>query len=139
MKANLSKVLMYWETLPPDTALLSTEQIAFANDDDSDRRNFCASGDRHSFMDIASATRSYAVGFKSIWRSLSRRFIFVMNCVACHGQWANGKVEIGLHGVSARKSDNQLIHPSCKWRYASMPDFILIHGIWLVGGYLKRL
>ena len=51
------------------------------------------------------------------------RSIFVMNCVACHGQWANGKVGPNLHGVSARKSDNQLIHQVVSGDTPPMPQF----------------
>ena len=51
------------------------------------------------------------------------RSIFVMNCVACHGQWANGKVGPNLHGVSDRKSDTQLIHQVVSGDTPPMPQF----------------
>lgn len=51
------------------------------------------------------------------------RSIFVMNCVACHGQWANGKVGPNLHGVSDRKSDAQLIQQVVSGETPPMPQF----------------
>lgn len=51
------------------------------------------------------------------------RSIFVMNCVACHGQWAYGKVGPNLHGVSDRKSDAQLIHQVVSGETPPMPQF----------------
>lgn len=51
------------------------------------------------------------------------RSIFVMNCVACHGQWANGKVGPNLHGVSNRKSDARLIHQVVSGETPPMPQF----------------
>ncbi|MBD2175843.1 cytochrome c [Pseudanabaena sp. FACHB-1998] len=51
------------------------------------------------------------------------RSIFVMNCVACHGQWANGKVGPNLHGVSDRKSDAKLIHQVVSGETPPMPQF----------------
>ncbi len=51
------------------------------------------------------------------------RSIFVMNCVACHGQWADGKVGPNLHGVSDRKSDVRLIHQVVSGETPPMPQF----------------
>ncbi len=51
------------------------------------------------------------------------RSIFVMNCVACHGQWADGKVGPNLHGVSDRKSDARLIHQVVSGETPPMPQF----------------
>ena len=51
------------------------------------------------------------------------RSIFVMNCVACHGQWANGKVGPDLHGVRDRKSDVRLIHQVVSGETPPMQQF----------------
>jgi len=51
------------------------------------------------------------------------RSIFVMNCVACHGEWANGKVGPSLHGVSDRKSDAKLIQQVVSGETPPMPQF----------------
>jgi mono/diheme cytochrome c family protein len=51
------------------------------------------------------------------------RSIFVMNCVACHGQWANGKVGPNLHGVSERKSDAKLVQQVVSGETPPMPQF----------------
>ncbi len=51
------------------------------------------------------------------------RSIFVMNCVACHGEWATGKVGPNLHGVSDRKSDDRLIHQVVSGETPPMPQF----------------
>ncbi|MCY7333133.1 MAG: cytochrome c [Pseudanabaena sp. CAN_BIN31] len=51
------------------------------------------------------------------------RSIFVMNCVACHGQWANGKVGPNLHGVRDRKSDVRLIQQVVSGETPPMPQF----------------
>lgn len=51
------------------------------------------------------------------------RSIFVMNCVACHGQWANGKVGPNLHGVSNRKTDVRIIHQVVSGETPPMPQF----------------
>ena len=51
------------------------------------------------------------------------RSIFVMNCVACHGQWATGKVGPNLHGVSDRKSDAKLVHQVVSGETPPMPQF----------------
>jgi mono/diheme cytochrome c family protein len=51
------------------------------------------------------------------------RSIFVMNCVACHGQWATGKVGPNLHGVSDRKSDAKLIQQVVSGETPPMPQF----------------
>ncbi len=51
------------------------------------------------------------------------RSIFVMNCVACHGQWANGKVGPNLHGVRDRKSDARLIQQVVSGETPPMPQF----------------
>ncbi|MCE2976619.1 MAG: cytochrome c [Pseudanabaena sp. CoA8_M7] len=51
------------------------------------------------------------------------RSIFVMNCVACHGQWANGKVGPSLHGVSERKSDVKLVQQVVSGETPPMPQF----------------
>ncbi len=51
------------------------------------------------------------------------RSIFVMNCVACHGQWANGKVGPSLRGVSERKSPAQIVHQVVSGETPPMPQF----------------
>ncbi|MFN5857316.1 MAG: c-type cytochrome [Pseudanabaenaceae cyanobacterium] len=51
------------------------------------------------------------------------RSIFVMNCVAGHGQWANGKVGPSLRGVSERKSPAQIIHQVVSGETPPMPQF----------------
>ena len=51
------------------------------------------------------------------------RSIFVMNCVACHGEWANGKVGPNLHGVSDRKSDAKLVQQVVSGETPPMPQF----------------
>jgi mono/diheme cytochrome c family protein len=51
------------------------------------------------------------------------RSIFVMNCVACHGQWGNGKVGPNLHGVSDRKSDARLVQQVVSGETPPMPQF----------------
>ncbi len=51
------------------------------------------------------------------------RSIFVMNCVACHGEWANGKVGPSLHGVSDRKSDAKLVQQVVSGETPPMPQF----------------
>jgi mono/diheme cytochrome c family protein len=54
---------------------------------------------------------------------LQGRSIFVMNCVACHGQWADGKVGPNLHGVADRKSDIRLIKQVVSGETPPMPQF----------------
>lgn len=51
------------------------------------------------------------------------RSIFVMNCVACHGEWGSGKVGPNLHGVSDRKSDIKLIQQVVSGETPPMPQF----------------
>ncbi|GBO53072.1 cytochrome [Pseudanabaena sp. lw0831] len=51
------------------------------------------------------------------------RSIFVMNCVACHGQWGNGKVGPSLHGVSDHKSDVRLVQQVVSGETPPMPQF----------------
>jgi mono/diheme cytochrome c family protein len=51
------------------------------------------------------------------------RSIFVMNCVACHGQWANGKVGPSLHGISNRKTDAQMVQQVVSGETPPMPQF----------------
>jgi mono/diheme cytochrome c family protein len=51
------------------------------------------------------------------------RSIFVMNCAACHGQWADGKVGPSLHGVSDRLSKADLIHQVVSGETPPMPQF----------------
>ena len=51
------------------------------------------------------------------------RSIFVMNCVACHGEWGNGKVGPNLHGVSDRKSDIKLVQQVVSGETPPMPQF----------------
>ena len=51
------------------------------------------------------------------------RSIFVMNCVACHGQWANGKVGPNLHGVSDRRSDARIVQQVVSGETPPMPQF----------------
>jgi len=51
------------------------------------------------------------------------RAIFVMNCVACHGEWGSGKVGPNLHGVGDRKSDIKLIQQVVSGETPPMPQF----------------
>ncbi len=51
------------------------------------------------------------------------RSIFVMNCVACHGQWGNGKVGPSLRDVSNRLSKAQLVHQVVSGDTPPMPQF----------------
>jgi mono/diheme cytochrome c family protein len=51
------------------------------------------------------------------------RSIFVMNCVACHGQWADGKVGPSLRNVSERLSQARLIHQVVSGETPPMPQF----------------
>jgi mono/diheme cytochrome c family protein len=51
------------------------------------------------------------------------RSIFVMNCVACHGQWATGEVGPSLRKVSERLSRSQLIHQVVSGETPPMPKF----------------
>ncbi|MEE3717772.1 cytochrome c [Tumidithrix elongata RA019] len=51
------------------------------------------------------------------------RSMFVMNCVACHGQWAAGEVGPSLRGVSERLSRSQLIHQVVSGETPPMPKF----------------
>ena len=68
------------------------------------------------------------------------RSIFVMNCVACHGQWANGKVGPNLHGVRDRKSDKRLIQQVVSGETPPMPQFQpSSHDMADLLSYLKQL
>lgn len=49
--------------------------------------------------------------------------LFRMNCAGCHGIAAQGLVGPGLHGVSQRRSDRQLIHQVVSGRTPPMPRF----------------
>jgi Cytochrome c, mono- and diheme variants len=51
------------------------------------------------------------------------RSIFVMNCVACHGQWATGEVGPSLKELSSRKSDLQVIQQVISGKTPPMPLF----------------
>jgi mono/diheme cytochrome c family protein len=51
------------------------------------------------------------------------RSIFVMNCVACHGEWGSGKVGPNLHGVGDRKSDIKLVQQVVSGETPPMPQF----------------
>jgi len=51
------------------------------------------------------------------------RSIFVMNCVACHGQWADGKVGPSLKNVSERLSKSRLVHQVVSGETPPMPQF----------------
>lgn len=51
------------------------------------------------------------------------RSIFVMNCVDCHGQWADGKVGPNLHGVSDRLSNGRIVHQVVSGDTPPMPQF----------------
>ena len=68
------------------------------------------------------------------------RSIFVMNCVACHGQWANGKVGPNLHGVRDRKSDARLVQQVVSGETPPMPQFQPSpHDMADLLSYLKKL
>jgi mono/diheme cytochrome c family protein len=51
------------------------------------------------------------------------RSIFVMNCVDCHGQWADGKVGPSLRGVSDKLSPAKLVHQVVSGDTPPMPQF----------------
>jgi mono/diheme cytochrome c family protein len=51
------------------------------------------------------------------------RSIFVMNCVDCHGQWADGKVGPNLHRVSERLSNARIVHQVVSGDTPPMPQF----------------
>lgn len=51
------------------------------------------------------------------------RSIFVMNCMACHGQWANGKVGPSLRNISLKLSKSQIIHQVISGETPPMPQF----------------
>lgn len=51
------------------------------------------------------------------------RSIFVMNCVACHGQWATGEVGPSLKDLSSRKSNVQVIQQVVSGKTPPMPQF----------------
>jgi mono/diheme cytochrome c family protein len=51
------------------------------------------------------------------------RSIFVMNCVDCHGRWADGKVGPSLKNVSERFSKARLIHQVVSGETPPMPQF----------------
>ncbi len=51
------------------------------------------------------------------------RSIFVMNCVACHGLWADGKVGPSLKNVSERLSKSKLVHQVVSGETPPMPQF----------------
>ncbi|MGQ9864753.1 MAG: c-type cytochrome [Pseudanabaenaceae cyanobacterium] len=51
------------------------------------------------------------------------RAIFVMNCVACHGQWADGEVGPSLHGVGEKLSPQRLVHQVVSGQTPPMPQF----------------
>lgn len=55
--------------------------------------------------------------------AINGRSIFVMNCVPCHGQWADGKVGPSLHGVARHKSKEQLVHQIVSGETPPMPKF----------------
>ncbi|MDX1977766.1 MAG: cytochrome c [Pseudanabaenaceae cyanobacterium bins.68] len=51
------------------------------------------------------------------------RAIFVMNCVDCHGQWADGKVGPSLRNVSERLSLERIVHQVVSGDTPPMPQF----------------
>jgi mono/diheme cytochrome c family protein len=51
------------------------------------------------------------------------RSIFVMNCIACHGEWADGDVGPSLRNVSERLSSVRLIHQVVSGDTPPMPQF----------------
>ncbi|AFY70332.1 cytochrome c class I [Thalassoporum mexicanum PCC 7367] len=51
------------------------------------------------------------------------RSIFVMNCIACHGEWADGDVGPSLRNVSERLSSRRLIHQVVSGETPPMPQF----------------
>ncbi len=51
------------------------------------------------------------------------RAIFEMNCAACHGLLANGKVGPSLRGISERRSAPSLIHQVTSGSTPPMPQF----------------
>ena len=51
------------------------------------------------------------------------RSIFVMNCVACHGQWAEGKVGPSLRNISEKLSKPRIIHQVVSGKTPPMPQF----------------
>lgn len=51
------------------------------------------------------------------------RAIFVMNCVDCHGQWADGKVGPSLRNLSERLSLEKIVHQVVSGDTPPMPQF----------------
>ncbi len=51
------------------------------------------------------------------------RSIFVMNCVACHGQWADGKVGPSLKNISEKFSSSRIIRQVVSGETPPMPQF----------------
>ncbi|NJK35478.1 MAG: cytochrome c [Oscillatoriales cyanobacterium SM2_2_1] len=51
------------------------------------------------------------------------RSIFVMNCVDCHGQWADGKVGPSLRNVSERLSPARIVTQVVSGKTPPMPQF----------------
>jgi mono/diheme cytochrome c family protein len=51
------------------------------------------------------------------------RSIFVMNCVDCHGQWADGKVGPSLRNVSERLSPRRIVEQVVSGKTPPMPQF----------------
>lgn len=69
-------------------------------------------------------TDAYTEGVLKLEGDLVKgRSIFVMNCVACHGQWADGKVGPSLKNVSERLSKSRLIHQVVSGETPPMPQF----------------
>jgi mono/diheme cytochrome c family protein len=46
-----------------------------------------------------------------------------MNCIACHGEWADGDVGPSLRNVSERLSSRRLIHQVVSGETPPMPQF----------------
>ncbi|MFS8859056.1 c-type cytochrome [Synechococcus sp. B60.1] len=49
--------------------------------------------------------------------------LFALNCAACHGEEADGRVGPSLRGVSSRRSDRFIIHQVTSGKTPPMPQF----------------
>jgi mono/diheme cytochrome c family protein len=49
--------------------------------------------------------------------------LFALNCAACHGEEADGRVGPSLRGVSNRRSDRFIIHQVTSGKTPPMPQF----------------
>ncbi len=77
-----------------------------------------------SFFLLRSPTDAYTRMVLSLEGDAANgRSIFVMNCVPCHGEWADGKVGPSLHGVARHKSKERLVRQIVSGETPPMPKF----------------